>query len=424
MNKLCFKWMSASALLAVTATSAAIEVPAEVEAQYQSAIESRANGDIYGAIDQLNSLLSSSPYMHRARLELAVSYYRAARYEEARKNAQEVLSNPDTPDSVKETIQMFIDQLDSIAEADDTRRHSWDASISFGLGHDDNVNAGPGSESFDINGLTFFLDPEDGEQTDAFGTISGSVNHSYRMPGSVNIGSRPVQMLWQSGVSLYRKEYQDEHPYTVDVISLNTGPALISRTNWRASLDFRVDSVRLGDDELSVYTSANPSVTWVDGKNEYTLRGQWMDRDYKQASDTNREGERYLLGVDYTHNFSAVWALKAGVSSYKQDAKVDYREFDVAEGYLSAIWLAWTDGAVYARVNYRETEYDGLEPAFNVGREEDETKYILGASHNFKAGAMQGWGVGARFSYSDNQSNVDIYEYDRKVINFDLTKRF
>jgi len=422
----------ASVLLAAAVTVSAqtqtqtntIDVPDELEAQYQAALDARANGDLYGSIEQLNSLLTQNPNLHRARLEIAVAYYRAAMYEKATTQAREVLSNPNTPKKVRETIELFLEQLEAIRIASTDNRHSWTTSMSLGGGYDDNVNAGPASESFDINGLSFVLDPDDGEQSDAFASISGRVNHSYRMPGTANIGSRPVQMLWQSSANIYRKEYQDEHAYTVDVVSVSTGLALVSRTNWRAKVDVKADYVRLGDDALALYTSLNPSYTWVSGKNEYTVQGQWMYREYMKDDDADREGERFLLGFDYTRNINRDLALKFGLSTYEQDARVDHEQFDVKAAYVSGVWTAWEGGAAYARVSYRETDYEGLEPVFNSGREEDETRYVVGASHNFRSGAMQGWGLGLRASYSDNESNIDIFEYDRNLVSLDLTKRF
>ncbi|WP_423897349.1 hypothetical protein [Candidatus Pelagadaptatus aseana] len=392
--------------------------------KYQAAMEKRSIGDLYSSIDDLNSLLSNNPTLHRARLELAVTYYRAAEYEQAKRHAQQVLSDPNTPEGVRQTVELFLEQIESLRQAESERRHSTQAFIGIGGGYDDNVNAGPGSDTFEFNGLRFFLDPQDGEQSDAFGTISARFNHSYRMPGTADIGSRPVNMLWQSGVSVYRKEYQDEHPYTVDVIGGSTGMAWASRTNWRASLDLKLDYVRLGDDALALYSSLNPVYTVVSGKNEYTLRGQWLYREYMADDDKDREGDRVLFGGDYQRNFTANVAMRLGASLYEQDGRVDYEEFDVEDYYISGFWTAWEGGVLYVRASYRETDYEGLEPVFNVGRREDETRYVLGASHNFKSGRMEGWGISGRVSFSDNESNISIYEYDRTLYSAELTKRF
>jgi len=92
----------------------------EWEQAYQKALELRAGGDLFGAIDSLNNILSSRPTSHRARLELAVSYYRAARYEEALEHAREVLADPSTPPEVRDTIELFLDQVAAIKSADES----------------------------------------------------------------------------------------------------------------------------------------------------------------------------------------------------------------------------------------------------------------------------------------------------------------
>ena len=396
----------------------------EWESLYQQALDMRANGDLFGAIESLNNILNSRPTSHRARLELAVSYYRAARYEEARQHAEQVIADESTPANVRETIQLFLDQVAAIEAADNEARHRFSGSVGLATGYDDNVNVGPSQDTFDINGSEFRLISGGGAQSDAYASINLRGEHTYRMPGSVGIGSRPVQMLWQSNASVYRKEYQDEHPFTTDVVSLSTGPAWISRTNWRAAVNLQADYIRLGDDSLALYTSLNPSYTIIDGANEYNFRAQWLYREFMTDDNEDREGDRYGLGFDFLHRFNQTLSFQGGISTYNQDARVDNQKFDAYEGYASLYWLAWTNGAIYGQVNYEETDYDGEEILFGTGRKEREQRYVLGMTHNFREGAMEGWGIGARLAYTDNHANVEIYEYDRTEFNLDLTRRF
>lgn len=394
------------------------------EKAYQNALEMRAGGDLFGAIDSLNNILNSRPTSHRARLELAVSYYRAARYEDARQHAERVLSDDSTPPKVRETIELFLDQVAAIKTADDDARHRYSGSVGIGSGYDDNVNVGPSKDTFDINGSEFRILAGGKVQSDAFASINLRGEHTYRMPGSVGIGERPVQTLWQSNASMYRKEYQDEHPYTTDVVSISTGPAWVSRTNWRAAINLQADYIRLGDNALALYSSLNPSYTIVSGDNEYNFRGQWLYREFMTETNEDREGNRFGLGFDYSHRFSSILSFQGGLSGYNQDARVENQRFDAIEGYASLYWLAWTGGAVYGQANYEETDYDGEEILFATGRREREQRYILGMTHNFNEGSMDGWGFGARLAYTDTHANVDIYEYDRTEFTMDLTRRF
>jgi hypothetical protein len=418
--------MFAASFLAVAVSAAPVLAQEstdvdEIQQKFQNALNMRAGGDLYSAIEALNSILVAQPKLHRARLELAVTYYRAAEFTKAVDLANEVMADPETPANVKETVQLFLDQVEALKVAASERRHSFSGGFGIGGGHDDNVNAGPSSEIFDINGSELSLAPGSSPQTDAFMTISGNINHSYRMPGSVDLGERPVMAFWQSNASVYRREYQDEHEFTVDVISASTGLALISRTNWRTKVNLQMDHIRLGDDSLAVYTSLNPSWTYSDGEgSEYTLRGQWLYRDYKQSDDTDREGHRVAGGFDYAHRFDNNMVLQAGVTATEQDAREQDQRYSAYDGYISLFAPTWERGSAYVRAAYKHTDYEGRVVLFDDGRKEREQRYTLGLTHNF----ADGWTAGANYTYTDNHSNIEIYEYDRNEVSVDLNKRF
>jgi len=413
-----------AASLSLMSYSAFAQDSDEWDAMYKEALNMRANGDLYGAVDALNSLLAQRPTLHRARLELAVSYYRAARYDQARAEAEQVLADPSTPENVRDTIALFIDQVTSIKEADDQVRHRFAGSLSMGGGYDNNVNAGPSSDTFDISGAEFRLLDGSTQASDAFASVNLRGSHTYRLPGSLAIGERPVQALWQSSATAYRKEYQDSHPYTVDVVSVTTGPALVSKTNWRAQANLQFDYIRLGDNSLAVYTSLNPSYTLVAGRQEVNLRGQWLYREFMTASNRDREGERYSLGLDYGFRINEILSLQLGTTFYEQEARSDTQHHDVQDFFASVYWLGWENGSVYARASYRDTDYEGEEILFLTGRKEREQRYIIGATHDFREGQLEGWGLGLRVAYTDNHANIDIYQYDRTELNLDVTRRF
>ena len=85
-------------LLVVTGSQA---MAADAEAEFKKAMAARDNGNVAESIAIFEAILSQEPSLHRARLELAVAYYRVTQYEEARRQAQKVLDNPDTPISVR-----------------------------------------------------------------------------------------------------------------------------------------------------------------------------------------------------------------------------------------------------------------------------------------------------------------------------------
>lgn len=393
--------------------------------EFLAALKMRDSGDLFAAIEALNKILVTSPRLSRARLELAVAYYRAALFDEAQANAEKVLNDPNTPPEVKETVRLFMEELTAIKTAEEQNRHVFGGYVSLGLGHDDNVNAGPASDVFNINGSEFSLLPGSTSQSSMYGQFTGQLDHSYRIPGSTTIGSEQVTAFWKSYGNYYRRSYDDSklnNLFSIDVVSASTGPAVISRSDWRADMLFNVDYIRLGDDPLATYTSLNPSYTKVFGANDVTLHGKVGYRRFMEGRNDDREGMRYGIGVDWGHQFNEKWLGLTGVNFYTQDGRENYEEYDVTEIYGSLYWQGWQGGSIYGRAGYKTTSYNGKEPLFNTNRNEYETNVVLGASHEFKG--YEGWSVNGRINYTDNSARIPIYDFDRTDALVEIIKRF
>lgn len=415
------------ALLVVLSTNihCATTVEDILNEDFVAALKMRDSGDLFAAIEALNKILVTSPRLNRARLELAITYYRAALFDEAKTNAETVLIDPETPPEVKETISLFLEELNAIQEAEAQNRHVFASYISMGLGHDSNVNAGPASDLFNINGSEFSLLPGSTSQHSMYAQFSAHLDHTYRIPGSTNIGSDPVTAFWKSSGEFYRRSYEDStlnNLFSVDVLSVSTGPAVISRRDWRADLLFNIDYIRLGDDPLATYTSFNPSYTKVIGSNDITVHGKIGYRRFMPKSGTNREGMRYGLGVDWGHQFNEKWLGLTGINLYVQDGRVSYKEYDVTEIYGSLYWQGWQGGSIYGRAGYKTTSYNGKEPLFDTNRNEYEKNLVLGVSHELKG--FNGWSINARVNYSDNSARIPIYDFDRTDGMLEIIKRF
>ncbi|MCW8930989.1 MAG: hypothetical protein OQL19_12210 [Gammaproteobacteria bacterium] len=417
-----------SLALAITLSSnlfATSTVESKLNDEFIAALKMRDNGDLFAAIEALKKILVTSPRLNRARLELAVSYYRAALFDEAKTHAEKVLNAPDTPAEVKETVTLFLEELNAIKEAEIQNRHTFSSYVSMGLGHDNNVNAGPTSDLFSINGSEFSLIPGSTSQHSMYGQFNIHTDHTYRLPGSTSIGNELVTAFWKSSAEFYRRDYEESalnSLFSVDVLSASTGPALISRKDWRADILFNIDYIRLGDEPLATYTSLNPSFTKVSGSNDITIHSKIGYRRFMPNSSTNREGMRYGLGLDWGHQFNKKWLGLTGINFYEQDGRVSYEEYDVTEVYGSLYWQGWQGGAIYGRSAYKKTSYNGKEPLFDTNRNEYETNVVLGASHEFQN--SDGWSINARINYTDNSARIPIYNYDRADAIVEIIKRF
>lgn len=406
------------------AEEAANEDPAQT--WFEDAMENRAKGNLYDSMDLFYNILTNQPFLGRARLELAVTFYRLYDYAEAKRQAQIVLDDPDTPSNVRVAVLAFIAQVEKDAEELGAKKHYWKPTFALGWMHDTNVNAGPDGDII-INGRVYQLTPGATSQSDSAVIAIASLSHRYQTGKTVRVGQKNSFFLWQSNISYYHRDYFKEHAFDMGVLSASTGPAFVSVGNWRANLNAQIDYLLLGSDELAFFSSVLPSITkqFRGGAFEITLDGTITDRNYKQDVDEERDSTFYAaqLSMGYTFKRPKL-AFQVGGQMYSEDAETAQWSNDGTDIYLGARWEAWTNGVIYARVNEIETDYDGPAAGFLKDREDDETKYTVGVSHTFRNKWLNEWTLNANFVRSEVDSNASTYEYDREQTMVMLSKTF
>lgn len=396
----------------------------KLNAEYADAIALRDSGDLAAAIEALEALLANAPQYQRARLELAVAYYRAAYFDKARANAQQVLDDPGTPANVKDTVKIFLAQIDTFQQADDQLRHRVGGRVTIGAGYDSNVNAGPSTDIININGNQFTLSNSSTAREDGFGSLGLELNHVYRVPGSFGIAGTTATTQWRTGLQLFRRGYVDEQEFNLDVVSLSTGPAFLSRNNWRAQIALQADYVRLDDTELAFFYGVAPSLTFIRGATEYTVSALANRQEYQQSQDRGKTGNRYGLGLGVTHRLNRQWIVGADINGSINDADAADQRYDALGLNASATWAGWANGAAFGRLTLNKADYEGDAPVFGIPREDESYQLTLGATHSFAQNPLKGWQLTAQAKYTDNSSNLAIYDYQRTEVMAELSRAF
>lgn len=379
------------------------------------------------AIEAFNNVLSANPKLHRARLELALAYYRSYQYEAAERFAQEVLDDPTTPDNVRVTVLAFLAQVRNDAEKA-TKKHQWRPRVSVGYMYDSNANVGPSSELIEVSGSEFQLVPGSTKASDHASLLGAGVSHTYRLSKQLDIGERIASVLWQSDASLYHRDYKDDHSLNISVATLSTGPSFVVPRHWRAGVQLIADYIELGSDELATFTSMRPLVTWQFSDTELTLDATYTDRAYKEAVDSGREGDYIRAGVSLGQYYKQrKVAAQAGISFLNFGADDGQYGYDGYEAFVGASVRAWQRGDAYVRTTYRDVQFDadtiiGGLPA--GARDENELRLLTGVSHTFQEGVLGNWALGMDVEYTRNDSNVSIYEYERTQISVNLSRGF
>lgn len=397
------------------------------QAQFLGAMEQREKGNLYEAMDIFSNILSNKPLLHRARLELAVTYYRLYDYEKAKQEAQKVLDDPKTPENVRVAILAFMAQIDKDSQELAAEKHYWKPTVALGWMHDTNVNVGLEGDSVATDLGVLPLDPGSSRRSDSAAIFIGSLNHRYQTGKTFRAGEKNGMFLWQSQGSYYRRDYFDEHAFDLDVVTLGTGPSWISVGNFRANVNAQIDYIGLGSEELAWFYSLMPSFTkqYRNGAIEWTLDGTVSERDYVRDIDQDRDSTYWAAQLSMGRRFTRPKIeLQIGGRLFLEDAATSQWRNDGNDIFAGASWEPWTDGTIFARINETTAEYDGPATGFTTDREDSQTRYTIGASQTLRYKWLNEWTVSGNFSRTENNSNASTYEWTRKQVTFMLSKTF
>lgn len=398
---------------------------AGLQSRFELALEALENDRLNTARRLLNALLADEPTLHRARLELARANYLAADFAGARREAERVLAEPELPASVRTTVLAFLAQIRE-DERRFAQRHRWTPSLYAGAMYDSNVNFGIARDIIDIGGVPFRVLDNSRETSDGAAVIDAGIQHVYNPGRRFDSGEKTGFFLWQSQASAYYRAYFDAGDFNLGVATLRTGPSWFVPGKWRAGIGLQADQVWLGDRALALFSTLNPSVTWeFDNGLELSAEGIVAYRDYARDVDRGRDGWYRSGGLRLGRELGdGRWALQAGIAYFDFDADDDRFAHRGPDLFAGAVWNAWRGGSLYLRAGYRRFDFRGEEPGFAKARDDDEYRLIAGLRHAFRDGALRDWSLLADWTWTDNQANIALYEYDRHQFSLGLARNF
>jgi len=386
---------------------------------FEEAMALRDAGNIFRSIEVFETILSKQPGLGRARLELAVAYQEARRYEDAKEQLQKVLNDPDTPEQVKLTVTAYLAQLTS-DEQQAKKRTSSSVYVLTGLFTDSNVNLGPTSETANTSLK---------EQSGTGLVVMASYSQSSRASKPFEMNDKLVELQWLTQATAYTKSYGgDKNDYNLQVLSLSTGPEFFSENSWHASANIKLDKIYFGNSPYAFNIGLNPAYTY-NYSDSLDLRAEYLvtAREFMQDSDDGLDGIASMLGFSVTKYFRGLTvATEFGARLHNNGAKADALRAKGPEIYLTGQYGAWKHGRIYAEAHQRKYDYQGIDTAagFTEARDETETLLILGISHDLSSGALKNWTLNGQYTHTRNDSNIAAFEYDRNIVEFNMRRYF
>ncbi len=386
---------------------------------FEQAMDERDSGKIYDAIEKFEYILNRRPSLNRARLELAVSYHRANQYDDALREFQTVLNDPETPEKVRLAILAYLGQINSDAQQQDTE-HSFSYYTRVGALYNSNINFAPLRGDLDYN-------IPDGEDTESPGIDTFlSASHRYKKNKPFNTDGAATHFEWQSQISWTGNNYTRNSDFNLNIISASTGPAFISTGRWRGTISLQVDQTYFGDSTLGTFISINPLVTFDLGRYQgFTVEASYMDNNFSRTEDQGRDGSSHLAGIAYTTLLDgAANGLDTGIRLTDQSAEDDQYGFTSTEIYFGGFITLGVNNNVYLNLNFEQYDFDAADAVSGTVRDEIESRYVLGYNYDFTEGTLDGWTFNSYLSYTKNNSNVDAFSYERTIVAINLARYF
>ena len=386
---------------------------------FDLAMDERDSGKIYDAIEKFEYILNRRPSLNRARLELAVSYHRANQYDDALREFQTVLDDPETPEKVRLAILAYLGQINSDAQQQDSE-HSFSYYTRVGALYNSNINFAPLRGSLDYN-------IPDGEDTASpgFDTFL-SASHRYKKNKPFDADGAATHYEWQSQISWTGNNYTRNSDFSLNIISASTGPAFISTGRWRGAINIQIDQTFFGNSALGTFISINPLITFDLGRYQgFTVEASYMDNNFSRTEDQGRDGSSLLAGMAYTTLLGGTAnGLDTGIRLTDQSAEDDQYGFESIEIYFGGFITLGTNNNVYLNLNFEQYDFDAADTVSGTIRDEIESRYIFGYNYDFTEGSLDGWTFNSYLSFTKNNSNVDVFSYERTIFAINLARYF
>jgi tetratricopeptide (TPR) repeat protein len=348
------------------------------------------------AILSLRRAVAGAPLFAGARMELARALYDASEYGEARPIFVKLLGeNP--PPEVRSVIDGYIRAMDARPSSPPSRLSPYAELLT---GHDSNANGATEDEQF----LGFTLNPENQETDSAF--IEAAAGFDWNLPRSTQFG-------WFVGARASFRDNPDAGFVDARILS-----GLVSM-NWRHGAVFGRAGVngygatRDGESNenyggLDVMLGRRLNSNW---DISVAVRSGALNYDESiEVLDVNRT----LYTVAASYRFASLGRLSIeaiGGNDSEQESGSPYG--NSKEGARLGLTAPLGESAfLIASLGSLTSDYDGL--FFGSAREDRQMSSLL--QFEFRDVFMNGLTLAPRLRYVDNDSDVDLYTYNRTEV--------
>ena len=385
----------------------AMLAPLELEAggspyfDYVYGIAALDTGRTAEAIVALERVLAREPGFAGARMELARAHYEAGNYPAAEEQFQHLLTQSPPPDT-RRVIERYLVAMDGTSDPGGASGSRLVPYAEIGAGWDSNANASTGNSTFGI----FILDPDNVETDSPFVEVAGGFQHG--------LAIQPDGGLLSSGRVSYRfnpdADFVDQAVVslgTAGVRSWGATRSTIGASGYYSWLDGSQHDLGAGVD---LGLSRRLGDFWEIGS-AARIGVVRFQQDELEILDVNR----YLGSLSLTRTAIGERNGRVGFAALlgTDDAEEDDSPYgnDRLGGRLFGGWQLGPASSLYVEAAYLETDFEDSPGFFGEDRVDEQWTFAL--STDYRDWPAPGYSLVPTLRFTNTDSSVSLYEYDR-----------
>jgi hypothetical protein len=372
----------------------------DVARAFTEALILKRQGNLKTAAEQMEKIILAHPEFDRVRQELAHTYYLLGENEHA-KYQFEVLSASNQSPAFRSLYNNYIDSIDA--------RRPWTLDGYLSIAPSSNITNGVNSDTVFVGGVP--LVPSNKSKSGVglnFGA-SGTYRFDLRDGVALAVGGS------FDGTKYRESDYDDFTARAFSELSYKN-------TDWRFGVGPTLERTYYGWEGNRFAYGFVGSVQRRIGAGGDILRLtsglRYLDYDKQDAMS----GTETSVGLRYQHAFSASVLANIGVDTARVDAKLDFNSYQSTRPYLE-VYSDLPFGILGSiAVGYEFRDYGGKFPWTGQGRE--DRQFAVAVSGIFRNLTYKGIAPQLEYRYTNNNSNIGLYDYDSHAVNLYFTKKY
>lgn len=370
------------------------------------------------AEEKLKKLLDMKPNLHQARLELALVYLNSGKYDAAKQELELVrASNP--PANILSSIDHYMELIDK-----KTKKFTWTLRFTQSYQYDDNITSGPSKSLIEDSIFPIPLTDKQRKLSSNNWLTDLNAEALYDFGDSGNF-------LWNGGINIYYSHsFRDSEFHYLDT-GIFTGPL------WTGSHDFfkmpgGISHKQYSGDSLSNTFHIDPSlehfftesfslkVDYIYAIEDYTNK-KYSDAGYDNSNHLISFGPNFFL-ADRQHIISGLFSYE----DHKADTEVQsYSAKHYSMSYFTKFKMPYftkfkTKTELLLSYGFVDKKYDSTLVLYTKARHDKKSTIIIAIGQNI----TERFFATLEFTYLDNSSNQDLYDFDKMTFTLSGGLRF